>query len=144
MSEPFWKTKTLDEMSDAEWESLCDGCGLCCMHKIEDEQTGDIYYTNLACRLFDLKTCSCSDYANRTKQVPDCMSLRQNKYADFNWLPGSCAYRRLSNGQDLLDWHPLVSGDPRTVHEADISVLGKALSENDTNEWTVAQKLDEA
>ena len=122
MAEPFWKTKTLDEMSDAEWESLCDGCGLCCMHKIEDEQTGDIYYTNLACRLFDLKTCACSDYANRTREVPDCMSLRQN----------------------LLDWHPLVSGDPNTVHEADISVLGKALSEKDTNEWTVAQKLDEA
>jgi uncharacterized cysteine cluster protein YcgN (CxxCxxCC family) len=144
MSKPFWKTKSLDEMTDAEWESLCDGCGLCCMHKIEDEHSGGIYYTNLACRLFDLNTCRCSDYANRTKEVPDCMSLRNSKSADFNWLPGSCAYRRLSNGQDLLDWHPLISGDPNSVHEADISVLGKVLSEKDTNEWTIAQKLDEA
>ena len=144
MAEQFWKTKTLQEMTDAEWESLCDGCGLCCMHKIEDAHSGDIYYTNLACRLFDLKACRCSNYENRTRLVPDCMSLRKSSEASFNWLPGSCAYRRLANGQDLLDWHPLISGDPNTVHEADISVKGKCLSENDTNEWTVAQKLDEA
>jgi len=142
MTEPFWKRKTLDEMSDAEWESLCDGCGLCCMHKIQDEDSGEIYYTNLACKLFDLGTCKCSNYANRQKEVPNCMSLR--KTTNFEWLPASCAYRRLSKGQDLEWWHPLVSGDPNTVHLADISVKGKCLSENDTNEWTVAQKLDEA
>ncbi len=142
MSDKFWKTKTLDEMSDAEWESLCDGCGLCCMHKIQDDHSGDIYYTNLACKLFDLDSCRCSNYAQRTKLVPDCLSLRGMK--NFDWLPGSCGYRRVSNGQDLLEWHPLISGDPNTVHEADISVKGKCLSEKDTNEWTVAQKLDEA
>ena len=142
MADQFWKTKTLDEMTDAEWESLCDGCGLCCMHKIQDDHSGEIYYTNLACKLFDLDTCRCSNYANRTKLVPDCLSLRGQK--NFDWLPGSCGYRRVANGQDLLDWHPLISGDPNTVHEADISVKGKCLSEKDTNEWTVAQKLDEA
>ncbi len=142
MSEQFWKTKTLDEMTDAEWESLCDGCGLCCMHKIQDDHSGDIYYTNLACKLFNLETCRCSNYSKRTELVPDCLSLRGMK--NFDWLPGSCGYRRVSNGQDLLDWHPLVSGDPNAVHEADISVKGKCLSEKDTNEWTVAQKLDEA
>lgn len=144
MKTEFWKTTALADMSDAEWESLCDGCGLCCMHKIEDEHSGDIYYTNLACRLFDLENCSCSNYAQRTKQVPDCMSLRRSPDMNFDWLPGSCAYRRLSNGQDLLDWHPLISGDPETVHAAGISVRGKVVSERDTNEWTVAQKLDEA
>ncbi len=142
MADQFWKTKTLDEMTDAEWESLCDGCGLCCMHKIQDDQSGEIYYTNLACKLFDLETCRCSNYAQRTKLVPDCLSLRGMK--NFDWLPGSCGYRRVSNGQDLLEWHPLVSGDPNAVHKADISVKGKCLSEKDTNEWTVAQKLDEA
>ncbi len=142
MADQFWKTKTLDEMTDAEWESLCDGCGLCCMHKIQDDHSGEIYYTNLACKLFNLETCRCSNYSKRTELVPDCLSLRGMK--NFDWLPGSCGYRRVSNGQDLLEWHPLVSGDPNTVHEADISVKGKCLSENDTNEWTVAQKLDEA
>ena len=142
MTDQFWKTKTLDEMTDAEWESLCDGCGLCCMHKIQDDHSGDIYYTNLACKLFNLETCRCSNYSKRTELVPDCLSLRGMK--NFDWLPGSCGYRRVSNGQDLLDWHPLVSGDPNAVHEADISVKGKCLSEKDTNEWTVAQKLDEA
>ncbi len=142
MAERFWKTKTLDQMTDAEWESLCDGCGLCCMHKIQDDHSGEIYYTNLACKLFDLETCRCSNYAKRTKLVPDCLSLRGQ--TNFDWLPHSCGYRRVSNGQDLEDWHPLVSGDPNTVHEADISVKGKCLSEKDTNEWTVAQKLDEA
>ncbi|MEM6512788.1 MAG: YcgN family cysteine cluster protein [Pseudomonadota bacterium] len=142
MTDQFWKTKTLDEMTDAEWESLCDGCGLCCMHKIQDDDSGDIYYTNLACKLFDLNTCRCSNYAKRTKLVPDCLSLRGLK--NFDWLPGSCGYRRVANGQDLLDWHPLKSGDPDAVHSADVSVKGKCLSERDTNEWTVAQKLDGA
>ena len=142
MADQFWKTKTLDEMTDAEWESLCDGCGLCCMHKIQDDHSGDIYYTNLACKLFNLETCRCSNYSKRTELVPDCLSLRGMK--NFDWLPGSCGYRRVYNGQDLLEWHPLVSGDPNAVHEADISVKDKCLSEKDTNEWTVAQKLDEA
>lgn len=142
MAEQFWKTKSLEEMSDAEWESLCDGCGLCCMHKIQDEHSGEIFYTNLACKLFDLNTCRCSDYANRTKRVPNCISLRN--IPDYDWLPASCAYRRVANKQDLPEWHPLISGDPNAVHAADVSVLGKCVSENDTNEWTVAQKLDEA
>lgn len=142
MIDKFWKTKTLDEMTDAEWESLCDGCGLCCMHKIQDDHSGEIYYTNLACKLFDLDTCKCSNYAKRTKLVPDCLSLRGQ--TNFDWMPHSCGYRRVANGQDLLEWHPLISGDPNAVHAADVSVKGKCLSEKDSNEWTVAQKLDEA
>lgn len=137
MSEPFWKTKTLGEMTTGEWESLCDGCALCCMHKIEDEETGEIFYSDLACKLLDLSTCRCSDYANRISKVPECLRLTPGDTAAFDWLPSTCAYKRLARGQDLLPWHPLVSGDSDSVHQANISVLGKAVSENDTDEASV-------
>jgi hypothetical protein len=126
---PFWKQKTLEEMSEAEWESLCDGCGRCCLLKLEDEDTGEIYRTRLACRLLDLGTCRCSSYADRQSHVPDCVSLTPEKARTLSWLPETCAYRVLANGGDLAWWHPLVSGDPETVHQAGISVRGWVMSE---------------
>lgn len=125
MSEPFWKTKSLGEMSPAEWESLCDGCGKCCMCKLEDMDTGDIYWTSVACRMFDPVTCRCKDYANRQRLVADCVLLTPEKVQQIGWLPETCAYRLVAAGKDLEWWHPLVSGDPETVHQAGISIRGR-------------------
>ena len=144
MTDQFWKRKSLAEMSTTEWESLCDGCALCCMHKLEDEDNGEIYYTDIACRLLDVGSCRCTDYAARAKRVSDCLVLSVDRPETFSWLPDSCAYKRLADGKDLPDWHPLISGDPESVHEAGISMRGRAVSENDTSEWSVLQKLGEA
>jgi hypothetical protein len=126
---PFWKVKTLAEMSRDEWESLCDGCGRCCLNKLEDEDTGRFHHTRAACRLLDLKTCRCSDYANRHQRVPDCVALTPASVPSLGWLPSTCAYRLLDEGKPLQWWHPLVSGSPSTVEEAGISVRGEAYSE---------------
>jgi uncharacterized cysteine cluster protein YcgN (CxxCxxCC family) len=129
VSEPFWKRKRLGEMTRAEWESLCDGCGRCCLHKLRHDGDGELSFTNVACRLLDLETCRCGDYSQRSRRVPDCVRLTPQSLREIDWLPPSCAYRRLAEGKDLAWWHPLVSGDPETVHTAGISVRGRAVSE---------------
>jgi uncharacterized cysteine cluster protein YcgN (CxxCxxCC family) len=143
MKDEYWKRKSLSEMNDEEWEGLCDGCALCCMHKVEDEDTGEVFYTDVACRLLDLDTCTCTDYANRAKIVAECFVLSADNPDMFTWLPASCAYRRLHNGEDLPEWHPLITGDPDSVHQAGISMRGKAVSENETGLFTVLQKLSD-
>ena len=140
MNDRFWKRKSLSQMSPEEWESLCDGCALCCMHKVEDEDTGEIFYTDVACRLLELDTCRCSDYANRAKEVAECLTLTLDEREAFHWLPTTCAYRLVADGEDLPAWHPLISGRPESVHEAGISVLGRVVSERDTDDWSVLQK----
>jgi uncharacterized protein len=126
---PFWRAKTLTELSGEEWESLCDGCGKCCLHKLEDEDTGEILYTRVACRLLDIGACRCSHYEARFELVPDCMNLRQS-IDQFYWLPASCAYRLLWEGKALPDWHPLVSGAGDSVQLARKSVREFAVSES--------------
>ncbi len=125
--QPFWKTKSLQEMSLSEWESLCDGCGQCCLLKYQDDDSGEVVHTNIACRLFDEHSCRCSDYPNRHERVPDCAKLSPQNVPD--WMPDTCAYKRLKKGQDLPDWHPLISGCAESVHKAGISVRGKVISE---------------
>ena len=116
-------------MSPAEWESLCDGCGRCCVLRFEDEDTEEVIPTRVHCRLFDSGTCRCSDYANRKRHVPDCIKLTPGNIEALKWMPATCAYKRVWQGRGLADWHPLVSGDPESVHRAGISVRGQTVSE---------------
>ena len=141
MNDQFWKRKPLREMSPAEWESLCDGCALCCMHKLEDADSGEIFYTDIACRLLDVETCRCTDYKARAKRVADCLVLSVDRPEAFQWLPASCAYRRLAHGKDLPEWHPLLTGRTESVHEAGISMRGRAVPEQDADDWSVLQQL---
>ena len=127
---PFWQRKRLDEMTPAEWESLCDGCGLCCLQKLEDEDTGEVYHTDLACRYMDLETCRCTVYGERLKKVPECTVLTPETLNQYYWMPQTCAYRTLAEGRPLADWRPLRSGDPDSVHKAGVSVRGKVISED--------------
>lgn len=132
---PFWRRKTLTQMTQQEWESLCDGCGRCCLNKLEDEETGRIYFTDVGCRLLDAETCRCVDYEHRLKKVPDCLQLTPDNVGELNWLPPTCGYRLVAQGKDLYWWHPLVSGDPETVHIAGVSVRGRvSASETDVPE----------
>ncbi len=126
---PFWQVKRLEQMTVPEWESLCDGCGRCCLIRFEDEDTGEVIPTRVHCKLFDSQRCQCSDYENRKKHVPDCIKLTPHNIEDLKWMPQSCAYRRLHEGRDLADWHPLVSGDPESVHRAGIGMRNQTLSE---------------
>ena len=129
--EPFWRGKTLGELSPEEWESLCDGCGKCCLLKLEDADTGKIETTTVACKLLDISSCRCSDYARRKRRVPDCIRLTPENVPKIGWLPSTCAYRLVHEGRDLYWWHPLVSGDANTVHRAGVSVRHKVLSEKE-------------
>ena len=129
---PFWKRKSLEQMTDSEWESLCDGCGRCCLVKLEDaDDAARTYFTDVGCRLLDGDTCRCKDYPNRTKKVHDCVRLTPRNVKRIVWLPPTCGYRLVADGRDLYWWHPLVSGDPDTVHEAGISVRGKVKASED-------------
>jgi uncharacterized cysteine cluster protein YcgN (CxxCxxCC family) len=127
---PYWRTKTLEEMSREEWEQLCDGCARCCLVKLEDEDSGEVHLTRIACRLLDHSTCRCGDYSNRFQRMPDCVEIDAEKIRQIDWLPATCAYRLVAEKRDLHWWHPLVSGDPNTVHEAGISVRGWATCES--------------
>jgi uncharacterized cysteine cluster protein YcgN (CxxCxxCC family) len=127
LAEGFWR-KPLAELNHAEWEALCDGCGRCCLHKLEYEDTGKLAFTRVACRLLDIDTCRCTRYRQRRRSVPDCLDLR-NGFSRYDWLPETCAYRLRYEGKDLPDWHPLISGRPESVHEAGISVRSFAISE---------------
>ena len=144
---PFWRTKTLAELDATEWEALCDGCGRCCLLKLEDEDTGVVHDTRLACRLLDIGACRCKDYANRHAKVPDCVRIDAQSVPTLRWLPATCAYRLVAEGQDLAWWHPLVSGSPETVHQAGISVRGFARSEvgvsgRDLERYIIATRSD--
>ena len=127
---PFWKQKTLAEMNKDEWESLCDGCGLCCMVKLQDEDTNEVFITNVGCRYLDVKTCRCKDYENRHRNVKDCIELTPKKVETLDWLPETCAYRLIDEGKDLFDWHYLISQDKQTVHKAGISKKGMIIPED--------------
>ena len=142
MTDEFWKRKSLSDMSRDEWESLCDGCALCCLQKLQDEDSGDVYYTDIACKLLDVEACRCTNYAARARLVSSCLVLSVDEPEAFNWLPGSCAYRRLSEGKELPAWHPLVTGDPDSAHDAGISARGKAVSELEKTEHSVLRRLD--
>lgn len=134
---PFWMVKSLPEMSQDEWEQLCDGCGKCCLQKLEDEDTGDLYYTDIACQYLDQHSCRCKSYESRQEKVASCISLSLKRLDEFSWLPSSCAYRLLLEGKPLPEWHPLISGSKETVHKAHASVRGKVVSEEDVpeDEW---------
>ncbi|MEM0954500.1 MAG: YcgN family cysteine cluster protein [Pseudomonadota bacterium] len=125
----FWEHKSLAQMTDSEWESLCDGCARCCLHKLEDADSGEVFYTGIRCRYLHENSCRCSDYPRRSELVPHCIDLRRENLDALHWLPASCAYRRLHEGKPLLNWHPLISGSTETVHEAGVSIRGRALSD---------------
>lgn len=139
---PFWQTKTLEEMNEKEWESLCDGCGQCCVFQLENEDTNHLFFTDVACRLFDEKTCQCTSYQDRQVHVPTCMVMSpENVRECAEFAPPTCAYKLLVEGQDLYPWHPLVSGDPNSVHAAGISVKNKVVCETSVDMNNLEQRI---
>ncbi len=139
--QPWWEAKSLAEMSDIQWESLCDGCAKCCLVKLEDYDSAEIYYTNLTCELLDTESCRCSDYAGRHKVVDDCIKLDRNNINTLSWLPKSCSYRLIAAGQPLPDWHHLRSGDPELIHSYGASLRGKVISELEVKEEDVEDHI---
>jgi hypothetical protein len=125
----WWNQKSLAELTPSEWEALCDGCAKCCLHKLEDEDDGEVYYTKVRCRYLDEQTCSCTDYGNRSTLVPNCIDLRSADWQNIDWLPSTCAYRLRSHGEPLPQWHPLVSGNRESVHRDANSIRGRSISD---------------
>ena len=137
----FWKTKPLTALNHSEWESLCDGCGKCCVLKLEDEDTGCVHYTDVACTLLDGAHCRCKDYENRKIRVPDCIRLTPETLEQLPWMPETCAYRLIYEGKDLPPWHPLITGDADSTHKAGQSVAGKVVSEDDIDEEALPSRI---
>lgn len=134
MRERFWE-QPLETLDRAEWEALCDGCGKCCLHKVEDADTGEIIPTNIACRLLDRESCRCSNYRGRRAFVPDCVRLTADNVDSLSWLPSTCAYRLRAAGKPLPEWHYLLTGDPESVHRAGMSVRGWTVAEADAGDY---------
>ena len=137
----FWEEKPLDEMNRAEWESLCDGCGRCCLVVLRDDETDEIHETDVACRLYDCKTRQCRDYQNRARLVPDCVTMTPELAHSLDWMPASCAYRRLARGEGLPDWHPLLTGSRQSVVKAGIATSANLLSAEDVHEEDLPDRV---
>jgi uncharacterized cysteine cluster protein YcgN (CxxCxxCC family) len=139
---PFWREKAIKDLNPEEWEALCDGCARCCLQKLEDDATGEIYYTQVVCDLLDEETCRCGDYVNRSHRVPECVVLKPAILDQLHWMPSTCAYRLLAQGEDLPEWHPLVTGDRNSTHLAGMSVRGRVyrlseICEDDLEDYIV-------
>lgn len=132
-NEEYWLTTSLNDMTDDQWESLCDGCAQCCAHKLQDEDTEEIIFTNVVCQYLDSNQCRCGVYQDRSIHVPDCIKITPDNAKTLAWIPESCAYKRLATGQSLPEWHPLETGDRGSTHKANMSVTGKVISEVDVN-----------
>jgi uncharacterized cysteine cluster protein YcgN (CxxCxxCC family) len=142
--EPFWRRKSLAEMTAGEWESLCDGCAKCCLHKLEDTRSGEVSCTNVACRLLDTEACRCTNYGQRSDLVDDCVRLHPDNVRELTWMPSTCAYRLVAEGKNLAWWHPLISGDPETVHLTGHSVKGRVVFEEQAGDlWEHVVKWPE-
>ena len=137
----FWETKKLNEMDRAEWESLCDGCARCCLHKLEDEDTEEVFYTDVVCRYLDQDACRCTEYQDRNRLVPNCVWLTPDDVEAFHWLPTTCAYRLVAEGKPLNDWHPLISGRAESVQEAGSAVTGRCVSEEFVHEEELEDRI---
>ena len=130
----FWESKKLSEMSPTEWESLCDGCAKCCLNKLEDEDTEEIFFTSVVCDLIDLESCRCTKYQERTTLVPECIDLTQHDFSEYTWLPDTCAYKLLSAGEKLPSWHPLITGDRESVFNVGASIRSFAIKESQVDD----------
>ncbi len=139
---PFWKAKPLTALNREEWESLCDGCARCCLEKLQDSDTDELFYTNIVCRYLDLESCRCTEYARRTELVPDCFRVTPDNIDELHWMPSTCAYRILAEGGELPDWHPLVSGNAESIHDAGIAVRSFAVSELQLNDPNDPEELE--
>jgi len=141
LPDSYWNTKNMAEMSAQEWENLCDGCGKCCCIRLEDEDTGAIYITDVSCKLLDGSTCRCTDYAKRKDTVPDCVTLTPDNLPSLKWMPQTCAYRLVSEGKDLPDYHHLISGSRQTIHDRGMSVMNAVTSEVNVTEDEQARRI---